>query len=860
MSCKARIPSWRSTSSLFLLASFLNVSFCVVGGLLLYLDSIDQIEKGVAEISGAELQLNADRLSKSFTDVYWVSNLYAHQLLANGTEGMSDPDTLQNYYERLQLSTLVHSDSMYSISTMIAPLGPNAIYEPAGLLQLAWWDPLTDPATIAKYDGRNRVWITGTYLPQYYNESSCRKDPVEFPPTRRRCVVCYSVDPYGRRLENVYNYSDKNIYKLQSGSSSHWEESMVGWETQGATFWRSLSVWESEDGTKYGYATFARILPKLTGPMFTGAKIALMTYVSFYGWFDRIEESEATMMATTMANGLDSQVLASNINLNYLRSDCQSNRESGERGRAFCLYKLSELPAAFSQAALILNETAYNAFRSATLDGERYWVRRVSIFASRDVDLLDSIDLLWMRKHSTVQDKVKRALLQFVLFAVGAAVLSIVVLVLLVLGISVPLHKVTTGLKYLDDMELEIAEDLLPPIRTMQVIEVSKLVKSVKVAIHSLKMYRDFLPQSCLEIGGAEEDEVATEGTVPKQDSVGTMSAMSTTKKSIAQRGGAQSSIRSGASSATSRAHANDLGNTLRAALSAELEQRTVTVAVVNVVNFHTEDGGPAKYKQLLTFMIQNKADGVVDGCFGDRCRVSWNGARIVASQRTRAGIFAEKVRSSNHPRLQDQKPLLVSIGVATGPGKCGVAGCDGVRYFTVIGTHVSFAYLMERLARRDAAHRSESVAVLPRMIMEDVSINVHCRFFMQVAYRKNRAVTALFETTGLADSGGEPNEEWMYILGDADTSIWGAYNEAAKQACAGAVEGAIQVVEERLKGKEDTPDGKVYAAFLARLQSGLKDESLLPTKLQEISDEPLPPISAPIGTKAEGKAAVTEL
>eukprot|EP01065_Artemidia_motanka_P041583 TRINITY_DN5411_c0_g1_i3.p1 TRINITY_DN5411_c0_g1~~TRINITY_DN5411_c0_g1_i3.p1 ORF type:complete len:845 (+),score=235.92 TRINITY_DN5411_c0_g1_i3:86-2620(+) len=826
-----RNVSWRSTSVLFVVATIANIAFSFVGGLLLYLESLREIERGVEEISEAEVELNGNKLRRSFDDVFWTSENMATTILFNGTKDLTTLEELQRLALAAQLGTLFTSDTMYALAMYVAPLGDPMAESPQAMSQVTWWDPLTDPAAIER-NGGPKQWLTSWYLPEFYRGEACRKPNVtydEVPPNRRRCNTAFKVDQEGVVGESVYSYVGPNLWYLQSGSEPTWNHALKGWEENGATFWRTLSVWNSEDGTKYSYASFVRSLPRLHQAPFIDAQVVVITYVSFYGWFNRIDsDSEATMMAATLADGDDSMVLASNIKLSLLKTDCQTMRGdvSQVSVRAFCQLTIAELPRRFSDAARFLNNTPYNAFRTASLDGEPNWVRRTNIFHSQPNDLLDSIDFLWMREHSTVQEKVKKSLINFVCFVGGSAVLSAIVLTLLVLGISVPLGEITDAMRHLDDMELETAEAELPAASTKQVKEVSVLIVSVEKALKALKMYREFLPQSCLNMGGQEEE--GGEG----------MSQSAVSSRGSAYSGGKKKKSMFGGSVASSRMSKNSSKQTdqeapgLRQLLGAALEQRTVSVAVLNVVGFHSEDKNVHRQKGLLAVVMQSKLDGVLDGCVGDRTRVSWNGSRTIGTQKVRAAKFVETMRGR-----PDCAGFRLSLAATAGHAKCGVAGCDGFRYFTLVGPHISFAYVVERLAHSKAAARGASVAVITKPILDDASTAVESRFFMHVKFRKLHSETVLFETTQMCSQDAGGADEWMYELEEMQKSgPWTCFNEAAKLCSGGSVDRAVELLKERPASEQESVNA-IYTEFCDAVVQAQKGFGPLPTAVRLVSD-----------------------
>eukprot|EP01065_Artemidia_motanka_P000154 TRINITY_DN10051_c1_g1_i2.p1 TRINITY_DN10051_c1_g1~~TRINITY_DN10051_c1_g1_i2.p1 ORF type:complete len:866 (+),score=225.89 TRINITY_DN10051_c1_g1_i2:110-2707(+) len=841
--CSSRIR-WNSTSILLLLATLVNIAFATVGGLLLYLASLQQIEDSVEELSGTEIELNANALRAYFTDVFRTSKVAADTILLNGTAGLRTFEELQKHYFATQLATLKHADTLYAVLIGAVPLNDPGVNDPAGFSQSVWWDPLSDPAAIKKHGG-DRVWVSGYYLPAQFDRPECHKSTnvSEQRPMDRRCVDAYSVSPDGEILDFLYSYPDPNMWFLQSGVSETFR-ARPGWEVNGSTFWRKLSVWESSDGTLNSYGSFVRVLPRVHIAPFQNSMVFVNTYVSFYGWFDALESDTEAAMLAAILDGSDSAVLASNIDVRLLHEDCVTARdEIGQLGtRAFCIMKVSDLPERARQATEFLVRVPHNTFWTTDLAGDAHWVRKTNIFTPQVYDHLPPIDLMWLRAHSTVQEKVKRSLINFVCFVVGAAVLSTIVLTLLVLGISVPLGKTADAMRYLDDMELERAEAELPVIRKLQVVEVSVLIKSVRTALVSLKMFREFLPQSCLGLGSYEEPTCPPPRPEADSKSVTTgrpsaAAARRMTVPSVHSTKDSSSARSSSSAAPRDLTHRQSLGSLM----SMELETRMVSVAAVNVVGFLSDDTLVQKHKALVSLIVHARSEGVLDGCFGDRCRVSWNGPRIIGSQRTRAATFVESMRSgSRRPRMplhaleHADRTFVLSVAATSGTAKCGFAGCEGNRFYTIVGRHVSFTFALERVAAAEARRNGSSVGIIPWNVQEDASTSVQCRFLMRVRWRKMPSDTVLYETTGLVAMG---DEEWMYIVGDPSRSgVWWTYNEAVKHIFSRSTEAAVQALKER----RPTDDPAVEKRYAVLFEAATKGDGGRFVDVQDLREDPI--------------------
>eukprot|EP01062_Namystynia_karyoxenos_P055936 TRINITY_DN4693_c0_g5_i1.p1 TRINITY_DN4693_c0_g5~~TRINITY_DN4693_c0_g5_i1.p1 ORF type:complete len:1099 (+),score=316.60 TRINITY_DN4693_c0_g5_i1:90-3299(+) len=503
---------------LLILAALVCVCASFAGGFILYMEVLRVIEDTVKEVSAADTALSVQILGQSFTDLYWAERTYEELLPQWLRTGPYDSIvSIQPYFMRDQWAKCSTSESLYGAGLVIGRVhSPETT--PTGLYQILWWDPLTDPDTIAKNNNSTQQWVSGEYIPEYWGHPSCKPEPDPdkpgadpYPDSLKKCVYTRQLDPKtGNYQRFVYNFSDSLVNKV----SNEWQEQQEGWETAGAKWWRPPSVWYSEDDTPYLYGTYMSVYPRMDGvPYLRGFKFTIAVYVTFYNWQDKLagQGSEAIVIASFLDAGIDSQVVATNSGEALMKPGCRGSRTGATvTGRHPCIVTYHDLSPTIRDARVILEPAETGAFLREDISGGTHWLRRRLIFEPpNSKDQMAHIHLLWIRPTSSVQDKTDRGLHYFIGFLCGLFLFQVIVLCLLVLKIGRPMGEVASAMQLLDTLELDKAEDRALGIGEgcFVIAEIATVVNSFLCAIQALRVYKAYLPQSVVE----DEDEAAEE-------------------------------------------------------------------------------------------------------------------------------------------------------------------------------------------------------------------------------------------------------------------------------------------------------------------------------------------------------------
>eukprot|EP00756_Hemistasia_phaeocysticola_P001635 Hpha_TRINITY_DN11152_c0_g1::TRINITY_DN11152_c0_g1_i1::g.27827::m.27827 len=311
-----------------------------------------------------------------------------------------------------------------------------------------------------------------------------------------------------------------------------------------------------------------------------------------------------------------------------------------------------------------------------------------------------------------------------------------------------------------------------------------------------------------------------------------------------------------------------------RFSMVAETVTRQVSKMVVNVMNSlltGTERWGQV-VRRLVSVLQRSAGKGVLDGCSGDRFWLTWNGTRPTTNSAFHAGFAAARVKEEftcgvgaseelGHMIISFRNPTdgssqrgdqvaeraLLSIGLAAGEARCGMAGETGFRYMAVVGKSDTFAFALERVAALSARAEGNSTVLCVHRIREDVCQRVESRWYNRVRFRKGgeRAVN-VWELLTIRN-GESGNGEWMYMLQNNDAQdVWGNYNKA----CALCVEEQpLKALEELGKGVGGPAQAR-YAALATHIEDGLAGRGVAPGRpwvlSADVQFEPDPQLNTP--------------
>eukprot|EP01062_Namystynia_karyoxenos_P039388 TRINITY_DN2863_c2_g1_i1.p1 TRINITY_DN2863_c2_g1~~TRINITY_DN2863_c2_g1_i1.p1 ORF type:complete len:1173 (+),score=170.48 TRINITY_DN2863_c2_g1_i1:99-3521(+) len=514
-----------SAKLLMVITTIISTGVSFGGGLIMYLEGLAVIEHTVREISDAELGSTARRLRFTFDAAYDTSIALAG--IVADWDTWESPRTLEGLQRFLRPYefhvTRPYLDEMQGTGLLITPLA-NTLANRTAFYQTVWWEPLSQNVPEGTLE-----YVSGTYLPSHFGHERCVPEPNETHPdyAKYRCNIVHLLDSEtGAVLDKSYAYSERIVNNLRPGG--RWEALQIGWEEHGATWWRAADVWTSTDRTPYIYTGWMRVLKQQTRdhPLWgAGFKVTVTTFAVFSSWDRHLREQaavDATLVASFLDDGLDSQVLATSVGATLTRG-CHERSAIGV-GKHPCVVTLRFLNTNIQEACIKASQTAAGYFFRTSMQGELYWVRRLVVHEAREVDELPSVHLVWFRAVSSVEDQLNRSLYLFVGFVSAILVFDVLILIFEIRQIAGPLQGLEWALAPIDGMDLDEASDrlsLATHVGCCRVREVDRLVWRLELTFAVLGRYRAFLPLAVLK--RAEEQQWESELYSGKEPPRGTV-------------------------------------------------------------------------------------------------------------------------------------------------------------------------------------------------------------------------------------------------------------------------------------------------------------------------------------------------
>ena len=466
------------TTWMVIASGVISTIISVAAGLVMYLEGLQVIEKTVEETGLADLQALSREGRKSF-EVTENHGLRLSDMLRNfkGTSSMElfEEWTTVRFVGETYRSNLVHG---------IAAYGRNTSNKSQRIYDIVWYDV---------YKNGVRFYVNARV------NSSINTTACPFP-----CAVTYSIpEPETAQLgPNIYNFTAEIVS----------DETIAGYESSniepGSSWWEGPFIWFSGDGNPYVYLINKLWLPPTPDHNILGEYQSIaVTDVLSEPWRDlmAVFATEAKVMITQVGRGLDSVILTGNF------ADAEINRNCSFTGTlsmtAFtpCQKYLMNLTKEFRDLAVELNGTTSRKFRR----GSSYWMMKDHLFLkSHQLDTLDDIYLMWFRSISSVNSQLDRALILFIVFAIGVASFDILIGAVEVMLISKPLHSLAKATSYIRNLDLENAQTKITPFRNSVIAECQDLSRGLLFAVTSLQEYKAFLPKSLfLETSESESSD-----------------------------------------------------------------------------------------------------------------------------------------------------------------------------------------------------------------------------------------------------------------------------------------------------------------------------------------------------------------
>eukprot|EP00756_Hemistasia_phaeocysticola_P041845 Hpha_TRINITY_DN16937_c0_g1::TRINITY_DN16937_c0_g1_i6::g.53029::m.53029 len=479
------------------------VSF--MGGLVLYLESIQAVEETVEEIAMSESK---------------AASLILKQAIEEAKRAGDRQSSLMNVWQPFETSTeilewhlsdafsLINSSQLYGTGIIVifnyTQRNPDDHSNISGIYSSVWWDPLTHADWIKSNGGERSYTTSSTYGSQ--KGIPC----VEGEVTPDYCTVGMRLDAStGKIAEPAYNYTGTAVFETWLPGGDALQLLPPGWQHQRVSRWRGVQSWISPDRTMYDYVEYVAVAPllKSASSLLNDAFIVSRSWIYFGAWTDLLVSMHFESSLFVVAGDL---LLAAN-DRKAMERKCGWNNAGQNTYYADevhpCSVVVSDQVPAVATAIRTLSTTRDAQFLRQSLSGEDYWILRRTVFAAGIHDELPEVFLVWMRSVSSVEDKMIRSLLFFVCFIGVVIVFDTFVVTLETMKIGRPLSALTKAVKHIDKMDLSSAVEELDRYNInkayFSVKDIRMLYVSFHQTINSLKEYKASMPLNALPGGAA---------------------------------------------------------------------------------------------------------------------------------------------------------------------------------------------------------------------------------------------------------------------------------------------------------------------------------------------------------------------
>jgi hypothetical protein len=404
--------------------------------------------------------------------------------------------------------------------------------------------------------------------------------------------------------------------------------------------------------------------------------------------------------------------------------------------------------------------------------------------------------------------------------AIGVAVAIVVVVGAMILGLIhillLPLTTIAERMQKAANFEDDEADGTVSSIS-----EVAALQEAYYALNDELNRIRSFVPQSVL---------AAKKVTAESSDDDANLASDVMSYRSMASRrsdgyqGGRRKAVSSNGKTAgttnTSKSRASSDG--LDAAMVA---RKQVSIVCANLNGLHKATMANLAQDAMVTEIgmavaAMESAVSARQGVLsfhGDRMLATFNAARPCAQHASKAASAAVAASHAHNSQAAGPLRLMLSCGVSTGSCVVGSLGSDGVKSFSVVGTAVTEAAVLERLTR---AHDGVAVLATHRTCMElaaTASAMCTSQYVDLVALRGRdgvRPVAVAALTPKAATDNAAPADEWMYVLDSQARTNASPFDGVFELLQSGDVRTAVKVYDDicaklSLTPTTDTADGR---------------------------------------------------
>ena len=734
-------------------ATLLSTAASLAGGLIMYYEGLKSLHDTVVETSKSELeslrqQLQApvDSAIHGFEALLYAT--YSPVLINN-----SDSSKWAHVVRQQMFSTVRVFPDELSLVIVGAPRDP---YSPSAFYISVWSEPSTDGT-------RSYVWSP---YAEYLNASfSVTNATTTSPPLIKAPVrmVQLSGDD-GSEGADTGSYDSGDYFNLlgtwDMERDGGWPDAT--WRTRNDTKtriladkWKEPTIWETTDGGMHAFTGYLALFKPPPPPHpWSDHRIIMCQVELWYAMWQRrvVAFSEGKPDTTVVVFDRKKALVYATTTGDPLVNPACADTANTLVSRAHCLTQMSNMSLAIQEAFHHTGRTHHFDLDTASFDGEEYYALHAPI--------LDDVEIMWLRRTSTIKGKVQKALTYLIIFSVLVLAFDLLVSVAEIFFIAMPLKRLEFAIDHIGAMRTEVAQDALREYdnRTVAVAEMRSVFSGMLITTKQLQEYKAFMPQSVLY---SSEEEVSD----------GTSSGLRST--TVSRAGGSGGSLR--------RVHSGTKGSLNGCAVYAKQKtdsgnltrRKRVTAVYCNLRGFlaalHSGSEVLAVHTAYVEDVVQHTRalHGVVDDLSGDRMSLSFNTVSVCNGHEVKGALLAMHVRA-----MKDAVAgmLAVSVAVCAAPAMVGNVGCAALKKYSIFGT------VLGDVRSLLAAGKAWSIAALCNdAVAKQAATSVVMRHVAPALVDGRKMLASEM----VEEVGAQAAEEWMYQMAQAESANPHAVNNA---------------------------------------------------------------------------------
>ena len=494
-----------------LFAMFVSTGASILGGLVMYFESLGALEETVRVTSLSQVASLEGEVRGVLQNAHSVPEkmrrfAYSSEVLGQTPDHWAD---VMRQYSFAQLHAPRSSQALLSLGIVLIPHTNSTLSD--ALYSCAFSEP---------YGNGTRYYTYSGYTNTTKSTHFALQNGTTPPQPDKMLVDSITLGPeFGSKGEFLYSWNAASY--LQESYSGHYDATHdvglpgvgawgAGQGTSRASRWRPVKAWYASDGAAYAYGSYDSIYAPPPPPHPWSGYRAVVIFSQFLiaSWTDLVHDFSKTHPGTTivLVNEASYVVYGSSTGEQMLNGNCLIR--VNDLTPLACAMKVWNMSLVIQDAFHVLRKEAPGTFKKVGLAGKDHYVRKGRV--SGDVVML------WVQASAVSDGQVKDALNLLIVFTVLVLVFDVVISLLEIYFVAIPLLGLSKTIEFVGHMKTGEAFTQLHKIQTrgVMILEIRKLMDGMCLTVSRLQEYKSFIPDAVLEESLSREELSAPSGEV----------------------------------------------------------------------------------------------------------------------------------------------------------------------------------------------------------------------------------------------------------------------------------------------------------------------------------------------------------